>query len=105
MGVVGALNENDAYQKGCSKQNLKGYGTRPWQGHIVILGDGGSAFRHRTASDINKRAGNPPELNLQDAGEKQHCNIGGAGEKHYATPGTGSLGMYLQSRQPGSKDH
>lgn len=54
MGVVGALNENDAYQKGCSKQNLKGYGTRPWQGHIVILGDGGSAFGHRTASNINR---------------------------------------------------
>lgn len=74
MGVVGAVNESNALQTGCSKQNLKEYGTRPWQGHAYILGDGCSAFRERTASNISKRAGNPPELNCQDAGEKHHCN-------------------------------
>jgi len=74
MCVAGAANESDGGQTGCSKENPKGYGTRPWQGHAGILGDGCNAFRQRTASNISKRAGNPPELNRQDAGEKHHCN-------------------------------
>lgn len=74
MGAGGAVNGSDAWETGYSKQNLKGYGTRPWQGHAGILGDGCSAFRQRIASNISKRAGNPPELNCQDAGEKHHCN-------------------------------